>query len=35
MLGYGDARKYNLISLIFVSLSVIWLIVVVVMLFSG
>lgn len=34
-MGSGNARIYNIISLIFVSLSVIWAIIVIVMLVSG
>ncbi len=34
-MGKRNARIYNLISLIFVTLSVIWIIVVIVMLVSG
>jgi hypothetical protein len=34
-MGKGNARLYNMISLAFVTLSVIWVIVVIVMMVSG
>ena len=35
MLGEGDARKFNLVSLVFLSLSAFWVLIVLVLLVSG